>query len=406
MTRRSGVLLIAILASIAALEPVGTQMLLPALPSIQAGFGASAGTAQLALSLAVLVMAFTHLAYGPWSDRVGRRPVVIFGVVLFVAGNVVAAIAPSIEIVILGRVIQAAGASVGIVMSRVIAVDVFRGERAASAVAMVQAVMAFAPLFAPVTSGLLTDHVGWRSTFVVLSVLGVAILVLVVAGLKESHPTPSRDQGLGQILHDFRTVGCRPLFLAYGLHSAFTFGIFFAYMGAAPYVIITVFGTDATTFGLWMLLVVGGFIVGNLLSVRLNRRVAADRLITIGTVVCLVMLGVAAGLLWAGNWAPWALFVPGTLVAVGAGLATPNSQALAVRVGESRAGTASGLVGFLLLIVGGLAVQAVGWAQDDTPYPMMIALLVLATLALASIVVRRTVLRHLSLPSTEDDATA
>ena len=399
MTKRPEILVLASLAAIAALEPVGTQMLLPALPSIQAHFEATASVVQLTLSLGLLVMSVTELIYGPWSDRIGRRPLVILGVVLFLSGNLLSALAPSIEFIILGRAIQAAGVSAGVVLFRVIAVDLYKGDKSGSVIALTQALVAFATMFAPVISGVLTDQVGWRSTFAALSILGVSVLALVVIGLKESHPpVPSSRRGFADILGDYRSVAKRPLFAAYALHSACTFAAFFAFMAAAPHVIITIFGENATSFGLWMLLAIGGFIVGNLLSVRFGESVGADRMILTGTLMGLATAALQLVLLLSGYWTAWAIFVPGAVGSVGAGMATPNSQALAVRVGQDDAGTASGLVGFLLLVIGGLAVQVTAWAQNETPYPMMLTVLVLASLALVAITVRRTTLRDRAVP--------
>ena len=164
--------LIAVLVVATAIGPFAMQIYLPALPAIQAGFGVSAGTAQLAFSLSAFSIAISTLFYGPISDRVGRRPALIGGLIVFLAGSAMCAIAPTITILIVGRIVQAAGGSAGLVLTRAIVRDRFGLERSASLLAYITLAMVAAPMLAPALGGLLADVAGWRAIFGLGLVLG------------------------------------------------------------------------------------------------------------------------------------------------------------------------------------------------------------------------------------------
>ena len=166
-------LLIIILASITALGPMSMQIFLPALPAIQDAFAVSTGRAQMVLSVSLAAIAFSALGYGPASDRFGRRPVIVVGLAIFFAGSVICAVAPSIEILVLGRVVQAVGAAAGMVLSRAIIRDLYDRETAAKILAYMVTALVLAPMVAPLIGGVLNDVSGWRSIFIFTGIAGL-----------------------------------------------------------------------------------------------------------------------------------------------------------------------------------------------------------------------------------------
>ncbi len=144
--------LLFLLIAITALAPVSLQIFIPALPAIQAGFGTSAGVTQLVLSLSIFANAIATLAYGPLSDRFGRRPVVLAGLIIFVIGSALSAIAPTIGLLIAARIIQSAGAAAGMVLARAIIRDLYDREQAASGIAYLTMAMVVAPMVAPTSA--------------------------------------------------------------------------------------------------------------------------------------------------------------------------------------------------------------------------------------------------------------
>ena len=188
-----------------ALGPFAMQVFLPALPAIQADFGVRAATAQLAFSLSALAIAVATLFYGPLSDRFGRRPALIGGLLVYLAGSLLCAVAPTIALLIVGRIVQAAGGCAGIVLSRAIVRDLYSRDQSAAMLAYITMAMVAAPMMAPVLGGLLTDLAGWRSVF--LAGVGVGVLILVAVRMALAETAPSLGEPSAHELG--RAASCR-----------------------------------------------------------------------------------------------------------------------------------------------------------------------------------------------------
>jgi DHA1 family bicyclomycin/chloramphenicol resistance-like MFS transporter len=387
--------LMVLLTAMTALAPLSLQIFVPALPAIQASFGVSVGTAQLVLSLSILANAFATLAYGPLSDRFGRRPVVLGGLVAFIVGSIMCALAPDIGTLIAGRIVQAMGAAAGMVLARVMVRDLYDRERAASVIAYLTMAMVVAPMLAPTIGAVLTDLIGWRSIFTSLTVVGIVMMGWCARRLIE---TRARGAG-GRLLTGAGALLASPQFLAYTLQMAFSIAVFFAFIAGAPYFMIDVLGRPATEYGLYFILVSAGFMAGNLVAARRTGRFGLDRMILLGTALALLGTLIALALLAAGLWTPLALFGPMMAVAFANGLTVPNAQAGAISVNPMLAGTASGLSGFAQMALAAAVSQAVGVLQNGTPYPMIGMMSACAALALLGFVLPRHLAgRHASGP--------
>jgi MFS transporter, DHA1 family, multidrug resistance protein len=361
----------ALLVGMTALAPLSMQIFVPALPAIQRGFQVSTGVAQLALSLSILANAFATLSYGPLSDRFGRRPAVLAGLGLFVVGSVMCALAPTIDLLIVGRVVQAAGGAAGMVMARAIVRDLYEREHAAAMIAYLTMAMVVAPMLAPSVGAVLMDLADWRAIFVALTVVGILLvwgarlrLIETRAGAALGSGARSLTAGAGRLLRS-------GAFIAYVLQSTFSMSTFFAFVSGAPYFVIDVLERPATEYGLYFILVSVGYMAGNFTAARVTRRVGLDRMIVLGSSLALIVVALVLGLLLALPWAPVLLFGPMMLGSFASGLAMPNAQAGAISVDPALAGTASGVAGFTQLLVAALVSQAVGMLQDGTPYPML-----------------------------------
>jgi DHA1 family bicyclomycin/chloramphenicol resistance-like MFS transporter len=357
----------ALLTAMTALAPLSLQIFVPALPAIQATYGVPSGTAQLTLSLSILANAFATLSYGPISDRLGRRPVILVGLVAFFVGSAMCAFAPDIGTLIVGRIVQAVGAAAGMVLGRAIVRDLYDRDQAASMIAYLTMAMVVAPMLAPAVGAALTDLAGWRSIFIALTLLGALMIWQCRQRLMETRQGGSGGRllsGAGALLRSRD-------FMAYALQSAFAICTFFAFISGAPYFMIEVLGRPATEYGLYFILISAGFMLGNLVAARTTSRVGLDRMILIGTSLALAGTLLTLLLLVGLSWAPLALFGPMIGVAFANGLTVPNAQAGAISVDPMLAGTASGLAGFLQMSTAAVVSQAVGMLQDDTPYPMI-----------------------------------
>lgn len=366
-----GRLLIALLAAVTATGPLAMQIFVPALPAIAAGFAVPAGVAQLALSLSMVAIALAQLAYGPLADRYGRRPVMLAGMVIFLVGSLLCALAGHIGVLILGRVIQAAGGAAGMVLARAVVRDVYGAERAAAVIAQLTMVMVIAPMVAPAIGGVLTDTVGWRGVFWAVTALAVIVVAMVWRALGESRPQGTEPEGVLEMLRGFGLLAASPVFRGYALQTAFASVIFFSFISGAPYVMVEVLERPATEYGLFFMLTALAFMAGNFVAMRLARHI--DTLVMAAGGALLGLLGVALTcfVVWLGPLTPWTLFGPVLIAFVGNGVAMPNAQAGAINVFPHRAGTASGFTGFLQMTFAAAASQMVGVLQNGTPWPTL-----------------------------------
>jgi DHA1 family bicyclomycin/chloramphenicol resistance-like MFS transporter len=386
---RSSALLIGLLIALTALAPLSLQIFLPALPAIQATFGVTSGTAQLVLSLSILANAFAMLAYGPISDRFGRRPAVIAGLIAFAAGSILSAVAPDILTLIFGRIVQAIGGAGGMVLARAMVRDLYDREHAARMIAYLTMAMVVAPMLAPTVGALLTEAFDWRAIFWFVAAVGAVLTWLVQRQLIETHVARYGGSARFGLFAGARVLLRSPAFVSYALQSTFAICIFFAFISGAPYFMINVLGRSTAEYGLYFIAVSAGFMLGNLVAARLSMRVGLDRMILIGSVLGLAAVVVALVILTQELWHPLALFGPMTVGAFANGLTVPNAQAGAVSVDPSLAGTASGCAGFSQMFAAALASQLVGMLQNGTPYPMVWVMTAMAALALLGFVVPR-----------------
>ena len=375
-----------LLVLLTAIGPASFQIFLPSLPSIQAGFGVSTGTAQLALSLSMLGIAVATLAYGSLADRFGRRPVLLAGMGMLLGGSLACAAAPSIEALIAGRIVQAAGGASGMVVTRAIVLDVYGRERAGRVMAGLLAAMMIAPMLATPLGGVLDDAVGWRANFLVIAAAALATWSLVFLRLPETRCTTCSLVSAG-LVADYRRLLASRCFDGFALQGAFAMAAFVAFTTAAPYALAGSGGMSATEVGLAFVLVSAGFAAGSVLAMRLPDALALWRRAIGGSALGLLAAGAAVALALAGVWAPWALIAPAAAFALATGVTMPASQAGAIGAVPELSGTASGLAGFLGTFLAAIATQVVGALSDGTPVPVSLGMAALAGASLLAAVV-------------------
>ena len=366
-----------------AIGPTSFQIFLPSLPAIARGFAVAPGVAQLALSLSMLGMAAATLAYGRLADRFGRRPVLLAGMALLVAGSLACMAAPSIELLIAGRVVQAAGGAAGMVVGRAIVLDVHGPERSARVLAGLLAAMMIAPVLATPVGGFLNDQIGWRANFAVLAMLGAGLL----AALWWRLPETGRDHDPSAPVHllaDYAELLRSRAFAGFALQGACAMAAFMAFTTGAPYVLTETKGLSATAVGLWFTAVSAGFAGGSLLASRLPDGVPLGLRARAGSLLALAAAVAALLLTWGSGWSTAALVGPVALLAFATGITMPASQAGAMAAVPKLSGTASGLSGFAGTLLAAGATQAVGALSDGTPHAVTIAMVALSAVALGA----------------------
>lgn len=371
------------LTALVAYGPVSTDLYLPSLPAMQDAFATDIAGVQLTLTAFVWGFALAQLVYGPLSDRFGRRPVLLAGLVLFFVASLACLAATRIEELVAGRFLQALGACAGPVIGRAVVRDLYGPLDSGRMLAYMGTAMALVPAVAPSLGGVLEVAFGWRANFIALAVFGTLVLALTWFGLPESlrerDPTATRP---GRVVRNFATLLCHRVFLGCTLAVSAVFAGLFSFISGSPFVLIEVLGLAPDRFGLAFLVAVVGFMGGSFLSGRLLRRLGTPRLVTAGCALCLFG-GVSMALLaLAGVVSLAAILVPCWFYFSGAGLAVPVGFAAALAPFPRMAGSASSLLGFLQMGLGGAAGMAVGRFHDGTPWPMALAMALGGCLAL------------------------
>jgi len=338
----------------AGVSAAATNIYLPMLPAIGADLGASPAVAQYVLTLFLAATAISQLFIGPLADRYGRRPVLLTTSTVFLLATLVCIFAPTIEILLLGRIFQAVSAA-SIALSRAIIRDLYDRSKAASMIGYVTMAMAVIPMVSPTIGGYLGELFGWRAPFVLLFIAGSAMLSLIYLDLGETF-TPT-DATVSARIKDYFSLLREPMIWGYFMCSTLASGAYFAFLGGAPFVGTEVVGVSPSTLGMYFMLVGIGYMIGNFISGRYSERIGIESMMIYGGIVACV--GVAAALYLMTNFPPKIgyLFYPVMLVGVGNGMTLPNANAGAVSVRPDLAGSASGLGGFLQ-VGGGASLAA------------------------------------------------
>ncbi len=377
-------LFLAILAALTFIGPLSLHFFFPALPTIKTRFGVDAATAQLTVSLPMLAMAAMTLAYGSLSDRLGRRTMVLSGTALFALGGAGAALANSIETLLLWRLLQSAGGACGLVLARTIARDVYGTDQLVRAIAYLQAAYATAPMIAPPLGGFLVDVSGWRAVMAVSAAAGVAILILCHATLHETRPPESRAAVGRSVVGDYAALFGNLRFSAFVFQSCGMSGVFFAMATGGAFLMRELLGRSAAEYGLYFMAFPAGYILGNLVSGRLGNRVRVEAMVLAGGALVAVAAAGQAGLILAGALTPLVIFLPGFVITFGQGISLPNAQTGALREAGALAGTGAGIGVFLQMCGASLFSQLYGELADGTPIPMVIASSAAAALSLGA----------------------
>ncbi len=392
--RGARLLLICVLGMLTAVAPLSVDMYLPALPRLAEAFAVDPAYVQYSLSLFFVGMAVGQLAYGPLSDRYGRRPILYFGLVLYIAATVACALADTVGWLIAARAVQGLGAAAAPVMSRAIVRGRFSGAKSASVMSFVVMVMATAPLIAPILGGFVLTVADWPVIFWLLVVYALACLVALKFLLKESHAAPPRDEAPSLLRQygSYLSLLKRPAVMLYLACGGLMFGSLFAYVTASSFVYITQFGVAPSRFGFYFAFNVIAMLIGTFANGRLVMRFGYRNLLGVAvanTLACSLVLLVTTTFDIGGLWgvAVPLFFLLGTV-----GVAGANTVAGLLDMAPHAAGAAWGLFGVVQFSCGALSSMAVGLVGGDA-LAMALVMSVSASGALAAYIGLRRMAR-------------
>ena len=392
MTSRHYKILALTLGTLTAFAPMSIDMYLPSFPTLQREFAGHPGLVQATLSMFFVGLAIGQGFYGPISDRFGRKAPLFFGIVLYAASSVMAALTPSLEGLVVARFLQGIGGCAGMVIARAIVRDLFDERDSARMLTTLMLVMGLAPILAPLVGGQLLAAFGWQSIFWVLTGFGLVCLALVAFALRESLPRERRVPGGVMVaLANYWFLMRDGRFLGYVLTGASVMAGMFAYIAGSPFVFIELHGVPAEHYGFIFGLNAIGLIAASQINHRLLVRHSGRAILRVATVgyaaaTLLVALNVLTGI---GGFI--GLLIPLFLCVSSLGFIAPNTAAAAMALHGRIAGAASAFLGILQFGVGAVLAALVGVLADGTARPMglLIAACGLCAFALQHVCLRR-----------------
>ena len=386
-----------VLGLITAVGPFAIDMYLPALPSMGRTLQASPNAVQMSLMAFFIVIGICQLFYGPLSDIVGRKLPIYGGLAIFALGSIGCALAPSIQILIAFRVVQAFGACAGMVIPRAIVRDLHTGHDATRLMSLLMLTVSISPILAPLTGSFVIGTFGWRGVFAVLTIAAMIAFLLAATQLQETRPREQRGESSWRgAFGAYLLLLCDGEFTGLVLVGALGVSSFFVYLGSASFVLINYYGLTPKLFSLCFALNAASFFGFSQLTGTLTQRFGLPRVIrTAASGFALAMLVLAISFAAGVN----SLFVLMALLFTGygfLGLVLPSTAVLALEHHGTIAGTASALMGSLQMIIGSAVMALAGLFANGTPRPMVFGI---AGCAIASFLAAQISLRRVAAPA-------
>lgn len=365
-------LAILVLAALLSIQPVTTDLYLPALPALTRSLDAPLAAAQLTLSGLLLAFGCSQMVWGPLSDRFGRRPILLAGLAIYAAASLGSALAPSMALLIAWRIAQGAAMGAVVMCARAIVRDLYTPQDGARAMSKALTGLGVVACVCAPLGGLLSQWLGWRAALLAVAAYGVGTLALVALRLPETlaHRNPKALQPR-TLVGTWGYVLKSPTFWAFSLQTTATYGGLFTFLAASSFVYIDVLGLSRAQYGWVMASACVAYLAGTFLCRRLLVRLGLLRTVAIAGALSASGGTLMAGVAWMGWHQPWALLLPFYLFMLGHGIHQPCGQSGAVGPFPQAAGVASALNGFMMMLAAFAIGGWLGLRLDGTVWPLV-----------------------------------
>lgn len=389
--RKAGPVLATLLLLLTVFGPISMDLYLPVLPALTSELGAVTSAAQFTLTACLIGLAVGQIIAGPLSDRFGRRIPLMVGLVAYIAASLLCALSPSIETLIIARLVQGLAGAVGIVIAQAAGRDVYSGSALIRFYGKVTVLGGLAAIIGPFLGGQLARFTDWRGIFLFLALLGALIMIATLGIYRETLPAEMRTTGgMGQSFRDFRQLFSDKLFVGAVLICGLTHAALFAYLSGATYILQDGYGLSPQGYSFAFGANSAGYMIFGWIAGRTADRWSERGTLAIG--VAMTGLG-SLGLLYTGlAGAPLPVVLVSLFVlASGVAFAAPPSASLALADYPELAGTASSVLGFMRFGLGGIAAPLVGLGGATAVLPLgivTVSCVILSLLALVFLVGR------------------
>lgn len=373
-----------LLSLLAAFPPLAIDMYLPAIPHLQEAWGVPFAVVNRSLVLFIVTFSTFLLIHGPLSDRFGRRPVLLGGIVLFIFGSALCAAADSVVALLVGRAVQGAGAAAASSLALALSKDLYEGVQRQKILGYIGVIMAFVPMMAPTLGGFLMRYGSWRWIFVFQALVALFGLYGVFR-LKETVTDFTRG-GVLSVLGRYVTVLRNSRFTVLAVAFAIMLLPHFGFIGGSTDIYINVFGMPEHVFGLYFGFNALGFMLGSFASTRLSG-VMPPMAVLYGSLCAVLSAGML--LLLLGGGSPLAVALPMFCVIFSVGFSRPVSNSVTLDQVDRDVGAASGVMIFLMFFVGALSMEFISWDWPNKPVILGIMAVAGAGTALTALLIMR-----------------
>ena len=372
LTTMSPALIVLTLALLLGIQPITTDLYLPALPGLTQELGASMAQAQLTLTALLLAFGVSQLFWGPLSDRFGRRPILLIGMTAYVVASIGSAFSPAMDMLIVWRTLQGVAMGAAVMCARAIVRDLYAPAQGASVMSKgLSGLGVIACLSAPL-GGVLTAWLNWHAALLALSVFGAVSLGLIALRFQETVPRKNpKALQWHTLLHTWLDIVRNPTFLAFTALTTCAYSGLFTFLASSSFVFIQVLGLSTTQFGLIMFANSFIYLLSTFLCRRLLVRLGLRRTVAVAGALTLAGGTAMAGLALGGVQSAWAIELPFCLMMLGHGIHNPCGQSGAVGPFPQAAGAASALNGFISMVFAFATGQWLGTHMDGTTTPLV-----------------------------------
>jgi DHA1 family bicyclomycin/chloramphenicol resistance-like MFS transporter len=372
-------LILPMLIAFVTLPRLSTDLYLPSLPHIGAALNATSAELRMTMTIFMFGYGLSVLIAGPLADRLGRKPVMLAGLALYIVATSLCAVAQSITLLLGARFLQALGGCCGTVIARLMVKEAYPREEQIKILAHLSTAMAICPILVPILGGTLQIYFGWRASFCLLTCIA---LTLWIISKQQIHPQiiPRTTFSPKTLWSNYKTLLTHRLFIGYSVAISLAWCDYFAYTLESPFILQNTLGMNSVAFGFLFAFVVIGYLIGTQLTKHYANELGWDKTIFIATLICLLgslMMTIFITLLPL-NWQ--IITFPMLLVMIGVGIIIPCTQGAVMQPFPTMAGTASGLFFFIQSTSGGICGLILQSIRDGSVLPMALTLLLASTM--------------------------